>query len=193
MRAISRNARAPDWCSGIVPGLATRRLTMVGIAEHGRKDFIMGNRAVIIDRKHMRNGEIDPAQIGVYLHWNGGRDSVEAFLEYCDIHGFRNPDEDPYGWARLCQVIANYMGGDGLSVGIGQAGDLDCDNWDNGVYIIEGWQIVGRKFMRGGEQRNYDRFDMLIHIDDRQPQEMQIVTQICEKYGRSVATTDEQA
>ena len=34
----------------------------------------MGNRAVITtpDKK-----------IGVYLHWNGGRDSVEGFLQTC--------------------------------------------------------------------------------------------------------------
>ncbi len=62
----------------------------------------MGNRAVITtpDKK-----------MGIYLHWNGGRDSVEAFLHYCELHGFRSPDRDPYGWARLCQVIGNFFGG----------------------------------------------------------------------------------
>ena len=33
----------------------------------------MGNRAVITTRKDLKD-------IGVYLHWNGGRDSVEGFL-----------------------------------------------------------------------------------------------------------------
>ena len=39
----------------------------------------MGNRA-IIKGENMTSA--------VYLHWNGGRDSVEAFLEYCKIRGF---------------------------------------------------------------------------------------------------------
>lgn len=34
----------------------------------------MGNRAVITTRKDLKD-------IGVYLHWNGGRDSVERNLE----------------------------------------------------------------------------------------------------------------
>lgn len=57
-------------------------------------------------------------RLALYLHWNGGRDSVEAFLAYCDLRGFRPPDADECGWARLCQVIANFMGADGLNVGI---------------------------------------------------------------------------
>ena len=69
----------------------------------------MGNRAVITTRKR---------DLGVYLHWNGGRDSVEAFLEYCRLRGFRAPETDDYGWARLCRVVCNYMGGEGLSVGV---------------------------------------------------------------------------
>lgn len=28
--------------------------------------------------------------------------AVGAFLEYCELRGFRPPDNDPYGWARLC-------------------------------------------------------------------------------------------
>lgn len=124
----------------------------------------MGNRAVITtpDKK-----------MGVYLHWNGGRDSVEAFLHYCELHGFRSPDRDPYGWARLCQVIGNFFGG-GLSVGVGLYDQLDTDNWDNGVYIIEGWRIVGREFNRYAEQDSYDHMDMLHDIDDSQPEGMRL-------------------
>jgi len=95
----------------------------------------MGNRAVITTRDK---------QLGVYLHWNGGRNSVEAFLLYCKLKGFRSPETDCYGWARLCQVIGNFFG-DGLSVGIDRYDRLDTDNGDNGVYIIENWQIVGKE------------------------------------------------
>ena len=126
----------------------------------------MGNRAVITTRKR---------DLGVYLHWNGGRDSVEAFLEYCRLRGFRAPETDDYGWARLLQVVCNYMGGEGLSVGVWpyttdeealSAGD------DNGVYVTEGWRVVGRVLPWEGfeEQRGYDLEGMLREIDRAQPE-----------------------
>lgn len=126
----------------------------------------MGNRAVITVSK-----ELDVANsndIGVYLHWNGGRDSVEAFLLYCKLRGYRSPETDNFGWARLCQVIGNYFGGD-LSIGIDRCCCLDCDNWDNGVYVIENWEIVDRKYMRRMEQQNYRLADMILDIDEAQP------------------------
>lgn len=129
----------------------------------------MGNRAVIT-----RSNEVDVANssdIGVYLHWNGGRDSVEAFLEYCKLRDFRTDD---YGWARLCQVIANFFGKDGLSVGIEQCCKLDCDNYDNGIYIIKGWEIVGRQYFEGEEQNCYDLTEMLLEIDAAQPVAQQL-------------------
>jgi hypothetical protein len=47
----------------------------------------MGNRAVITT---------EDKQLGVYVHWNGGRDSIEAFLLYCKIKGYRAPENDSY-------------------------------------------------------------------------------------------------
>lgn len=129
----------------------------------------MGNRAVITTKENFENNGV-----GVYVHWNGGRDSVEAFLKYCELRGFRSPDTDNYGWARLVQVIANFMGGEGLSVGIDTVDHLDCDNYDNGVYIIEGWEIVDRKYFEGGEQDYYPLEDMLDAIDATQPVDQQI-------------------
>ena len=52
----------------------------------------MGNRAVIT--ASLSNDPQTSNDIGIYLHWNGGRDSVEAFLEYCKRRGFRPPDQD---------------------------------------------------------------------------------------------------
>ena len=128
----------------------------------GRED--MGNRAVITTRKNL-----ETRGIGVYLHWNGGRDSVEAFLEYCRLRRFRPPDEDCLGWARLVQVIANYLQG-GLSIGVETVDHLNTDNGDNGVYIIEGWIITGREYFNGAEQDNHDRDDLLMEIDLAQPE-----------------------
>lgn len=119
----------------------------------------MGNRAVITT---------EDRDIGVYLHWNGGRDSVEAFLTYCKIKGYRCPEDDYYGWARLCQVIGNFFGGE-LSVGIDKYDRLDTDNGDNGVYIIKNWEIVGREFYEGNEQDVYDLLDTVLEINSCQP------------------------
>lgn len=131
----------------------------------------MGNRAVITasTAAEIKNSD----DIGVYLHWNGGRDSVEAFLTYCELRGFRAPDSDNYGWAQLCRVIGNFFGG-GLSLGIDKCSCLDCDNWDNGVYIIKGWRIVGRQYNPETEQSEYDLIEMLYDIDSCQPEKEQM-------------------
>lgn len=128
----------------------------------------MGNRAVITTEKK---------DLGIYLHWNGGRDSVEAFLRYCDLRGFRPPDSDEYGWARLCQVIANFMGAGGLSVGISPyTDDSRMDPGDNGIYVIRGWEIVDRVYPWGGfeEQDEYPLDMMLKEIDAAQPADQQL-------------------
>jgi len=132
----------------------------------------MGNRAVITGSKALSiEGSND---LGVYVHWNGGRDSVEAFLEYCKLQGFRSPERDSYGYARLVQVIANFFGAGGLSIGVEKCCNLDCDNWDNGVYVIENWEIVDRKYFEGSEQDGYNRIEMLLEIDECQPLSMQL-------------------
>lgn len=132
----------------------------------------MGNRAVITTKENFESNGV-----GVYLHWNGGYDSVSAFLKYCELKGYRTPDTDNYGWARLCQVIGNFFGGS-TSVGIDTVDNLDCDNYDNGVYIIEGWKIVDRKYKRGAEQMSHTMDDMLKAIDEAMPKGEQIIEYI---------------
>ena len=140
----------------------------------------MGNRAVITtDRTTPLVG--DSNEIGVYLHWNGGRDSVEAFLAYCKLKGYRPPEKDNYGWARLCQVIGNFFGGE-TSIGIDKCNKLDCDNYDNGVYVIAGWEIVGRRYHDGPEQRGYDLFEMMVEIDEAQPEKERIGVEKIKEY-----------
>lgn len=127
----------------------------------------MGNRAVITTTKEWKNDGI-----GVYLHWNGGRDSVEAFLKYCKIKGYRSPEKDCYGWARLCQVLGNFFGGSSC-VGIDKLWYLDKNNGDNGVYIIENWEIVDRRYFDGVEQKQYDQDEMIKAIDGSMPEDEQ--------------------
>jgi hypothetical protein len=131
----------------------------------------MGNRAIVKAKNNDNKG--------VYLHWNGGRDSVEAFLKYCELKGFRN-FEDDYGMARFCQVVGNYFGGC-LSIGIID----DPLNWevDNGIYEVEGWKIAGRKDFEGREQQKYELTEMLIDIDEAQPTNQQL--------GKDFFTADE--
>jgi hypothetical protein len=132
----------------------------------------MGNRAVITLKPH--EGKSYDNQVGIYVHWNGGRDSIEAFLTYCELQGFRSPSSDSYGFARLTQVIANFFGGGGLSIGVDTCKHLDCDNYDNGVYFIKGWKVVGRDYFKGKEQNDYSLAGMLIAIDKSQPEEMRL-------------------
>jgi hypothetical protein len=120
----------------------------------------MGNRAII---------KTEGGHIGLYLHWNGGRDSVEAFLTYCKMRGFRSPETDGYGWARLAQVIGNWFGGT-TSLGIVEVGENSGEYCDNGAYIIRNWEIVGRENFDGPEQQEYDLLDMIQSIDEAQPE-----------------------
>ena len=101
----------------------------------------MGNRAVITV------APFSMSNVGIYVHWNGGRASVEGFMKACRELGYRDPAADSsYAMARLTQAIGQYFGGS-TSLGIGVVRELDTDNGDNGVYVIgAGWEIVGREF-----------------------------------------------
>lgn len=103
----------------------------------------MGNRAVIALGT-------SPSSVGIYLHWNGGVESVKAFLDATrTLTKSRGPDMQ-YLPARLVQVIGNYLGGS-LSLGIGRVSELDTDNGDNGTYIVDPGtlEILTRKHVRG--------------------------------------------
>lgn len=138
----------------------------------------MGNRAVITTPE---------MRIGLYLHWNGGRDTVEPLLKYCELQGYRPPSRDCYGWARMAQVMGNYFGGS-LSIGIDRYERLG-DQGDNGVYVIDGWKIVKRlesvyddkghvvgtkDFDPSYEQNEYDFDDMLRSFDQSMPKDLQL-------------------
>jgi len=99
----------------------------------------MGNRAVITASESKTKG------VGIYLHWNGGPESIAAFLQVCKDREYRSPGSDQsYAMARLTGVIHEFFDG-GLSVGLGDISNLDTDNFDNGVYVIGGdWEVTGR-------------------------------------------------
>lgn len=90
----------------------------------------MGNRAVItFDPKPTGDS------LGVYLHWNGGAESVYAFLDALDHYAVRDNSDAPYQLARFVQIVGNFLGGT-LSLGVGHLRQLDCDNGDNGLYVV---------------------------------------------------------
>ena len=110
----------------------------------------MGNRAVIAFTKE---GKKDKKTVGIYLHYNGGRDSVEGFLQTAKDYEIRGGS---YGVARLVQIISNTFPGI-LGVGVDLVERLDCDNYDNGVYWLDPeFNIVDRQyFIHGNEQQQY--------------------------------------
>ena len=92
----------------------------------------MGNRAVITIKEKNRSKEDWQS---LYLHWNGGRDSVEPLLHVAKLYGVRCQSDPSYAIARLSQITGNTLGGT-LSLGVGTYSQLDTDNFDNGVYVV---------------------------------------------------------
>ena len=106
----------------------------------------MGNRALIAIHPAKKTSPC------IYVHWNGGRESIEGFLMAARALGMRSPEEDPqYALARLTQLIGNFFESDldnYLSLGIGLVGDFYLE--DNGLWEIGGdWQIIRNKHLEG--------------------------------------------
>ncbi len=128
----------------------------------------MGNRAIITTKER---------GVGLYLHWNGGRDSIEAFLEYCRLKGYRSPGRERWSYEDLERVVRNFIG-DRTTVKVieyvsdREAARLACDN---GVYVVDGWSITDRVLPNFGgrgfrEQSEYGLDGMLAAIDKAQPE-----------------------
>lgn len=126
----------------------------------------MGNRAIIIGTE---------AKLAIYLHWNGGRDSVEAFLEYAKLQQYPSLNTTS-GVVAFTSMVSNFFGSPGSSVDIfivAQQQSLAVG--DNGVYVVDkNFDIVERKYFTGIEQRHHKLADMLKAIDEAQPEAMQL-------------------
>lgn len=101
----------------------------------------MGNRAVITFSISKTTGA------GLYLHWSGSLHSVLALCDTARELGYRDPEGD--GQYAMARLIGLACFADGLlsdtGLGVGQLKELDCDNGDNGVYVIgAGWRLVKR-------------------------------------------------
>ena len=114
----------------------------------------MGNRAVI-------QFESMP-EVGIYLHWNGGPESVLAFLHETRDRGGRSGDTQ-YAFAALVGVITDLLhersgnSHDLSSVGVGPIDSLDQNNYDNGVFVIDdNWRVIKRKYSTEGVANTAD-------------------------------------
>ena len=121
----------------------------------------MGNRAFIAHKD---------APVGVYLHWNGGTDTVKPLLDYCRLAN-RHSGFDSYGEGLSTFVtVAKNMLGDNLFIELNYKDDPMLE--DNGTYWIDGWDIVGREtspyFTEEQDGHNYQ--DMLEAIAAAQPE-----------------------
>jgi len=126
----------------------------------------MGNRAVITIKE---NDTPKEDWQSLYLHWNGGRDTVEPLLHVAKLYGIRCQADPSYAIARLSQLTGNTLGGT-LSIGVGTYKQLDTDNYDNGVYVVKDWEIVDREYHHGLEQQEYDFNEMVSEIRSKNDQ-----------------------
>lgn len=90
----------------------------------------MGNRAVV----HFKD---DDSKHGIYLHWNGGPESILAFLDTMESRGWTRID---YASARFTAVVGEFFdnSGDdsGHSLGIVDDPAAWADGCDNGLYEV---------------------------------------------------------
>lgn len=121
----------------------------------------MGNRAVIAHKD---------SPIAVYLHWNGGMDSVKPLLDYCKIAGFPSPNEYGDGFTQLGAVAMNFIGDAGSIISTKDREPNEFNPGDNGIYWIDkDWNIVERETYDGfTEQNTHDYWEMLVEWQEVQ-------------------------
>jgi hypothetical protein len=111
----------------------------------------MGNRALVI----FADGAGETSGAAVYLHWNGGPDSIYPMLDYLASKAGMNHSAS-YTTARFCQAAGNFFGGN-MSLGLQAAPGLvsevherasDLSHGDNGIYLLKiaagSYGILGR-------------------------------------------------
>jgi hypothetical protein len=133
------------WCSSTALGSTEQAFLHTFIRRQ-----TMGNRAVI-------TFDTTPSAPCIYLHWNGGRASIEAFLHAAKLLQITAPDDLPLGeaktWAmdRLAELLAKrfFLCDVGTTVYRTTYGNADTDNHDNGVFVVDiYWDIVRRLFQQ---------------------------------------------
>ena len=113
----------------------------------------MGNRAVIT----FNTADNAPA---IYLHWNGGRASVQGFIDAARALGLRHaPTAAAQAEAldQLAELLARhyFRCNVGMTVYRQQYGASDRDNGDNGTYLLgRDLSIIKRFYKPGPDEIN---------------------------------------
>jgi hypothetical protein len=141
----------------------------------------MGNRAVI----SFCTGKSAPC---IYLHWNGGRPSIEAFLKtskhlglnqsILDAHDDTRYDVQAEVMDKIAEMIAKHF----FDCEVGRTvyretyGNSDADNGDNGVYLIDRkLDIIGRVYNRypDNEEVNMPIYNTILESVAKEQQELE--------------------
>jgi hypothetical protein len=140
----------------------------------------MGNRAVIVFDEYAPTSK----QTALYLHWNGGRDSVEAYLKATRILMHSRGVDPSYARARFVQVIGMFIGGN-MSFGLNSIDHLG-DQGDNGIYVIdsETLTIKDRPGYTWEEQDEYDLNEFTNEIINRINAMNEYVNKDAGEYGQ---------
>lgn len=125
----------------------------------------MGNRAVVT----FGTAASSPC---IYLHWNGGRASIEGFCEAARRLGLvdrwqKTVKDDRRIMDEFARFLARYFYDtevDRLHVYRERYGEADCDNHDNGVYVLHpNFTIKDRLFWQSGrEERDIDKTNAIV-------------------------------
>jgi hypothetical protein len=116
----------------------------------------MGNRALVV----FAGKDMTTCSPAAYLHWNGGPESVYAFLAEMDRRHIRC-DDPSYECARFIQLVGEYFDVEAigtLSLGVrngpellnGEVSNLWlAENWvgDNGLYLVRR-QFIGVPYVQ---------------------------------------------
>lgn len=113
----------------------------------------MGNRAVIT----FNTANNAPA---IYLHWNGGRASVQGFIDAARALGLRHAPTaaaQTKALDQLAELMARYFFrcNVGMTVYRMHYAGTDRDNGDNGVYLLNrDLSIIERLYKAGPDETN---------------------------------------
>lgn len=111
----------------------------------------MGNRCLITNKDK---------KIAIYQSWNGGRDSIEPLLRVAKYEYKKNPHK--FGFEEFKAILDISK-----KVFDGEICDYKSNQYiasDNGVYVIENFQIIERLNNRYSEQRGHNPLQMELYI-----------------------------
>lgn len=147
----------------------------------------MGNRAVVI---FASEDEISPA---IYLHWNGGAESIYPLLDELEKRGGGGPGG--YGCARFIQVVGDFFDQEErntLSIGV-ENGPSEIatiylkkfDPGDNGIFVIETFYKDYKMQQRIRRFSRYDR-DAPLREWTKEEVEREKVAALKHKYNEGI-------